>query len=144
MSIERHDRDAIIDLTIAYCWALDSRAWDELDLVFTPDATAELGRSLHGLKAIKRLVSDVLEPLEVSQHFVTNHQVHVEGDQARSRCYFLAQHVRTDGHDADQLVIAGRYEDELTRTDQGWRISRRRLVPLWRHGEPTVLAPIAR
>ena len=110
------DRRAIIDLTIAYCWALDGHDWDRLDDIFTPDATAALGPEVVGLEAIKRRVREALEPLAVSQHMVSTHEVRVDADRATARCYLHAQHVR-DPSGAPQFVVAGRYEDELVRTD---------------------------
>ena len=37
------DLNPVIDLTAAYCWALDSRSYDDLAEVFTPDATVDFG-----------------------------------------------------------------------------------------------------
>ena len=83
------DRTAIVDLTIAYCWALDEHDWPALHRVFLPDARAELGfPEVTGIDAIVGIVSGVLTPLDTSQHMVTNHQVRIDGDTAASRCYF--------------------------------------------------------
>ena len=50
------DRDDIIDLTIAYTWALDTKNIEGLRDVFLPDATADLrGRWCEGA-AIMRMV----------------------------------------------------------------------------------------
>jgi hypothetical protein len=38
-------------------------------------------------------------------------------------------------------VIAGRYEDELVRTADGWRVSFRRLVVVWTDGNLAVVRP---
>ena len=47
------DRDDIIDLTIAYTWALDTKNIEGLREVFLPDATADLrGRWCEGIDAI--------------------------------------------------------------------------------------------
>ena len=35
------DHQAVIDLTIRYCWALDGHRWDDLRSVFLADATAD-------------------------------------------------------------------------------------------------------
>lgn len=134
------DRSAIIDLTIAYCWAIDERRWGDLGEVFLPNATALLGApELHGLDAIVAHIRGTLEPLDASQHLVANHQVAVHGGQATSRCGFQAQHVRRSAVDGRTYLVGGRYDDELVRTPDGWRISRRALVPIWREGNPGVL-----
>ena len=143
MSVE--DRLAIIDLTIAYCWALDAHDWAALENVFLPDATAELASPLlQGVEAIKTRVATALDPLDESQHMVTNHQVTIEGDRATCRCYLQAQHVRRaagDGGAGVNFIVAGRYEDEMVRAPQGWRIKHRRLVRMWEEGNPGVLRP---
>jgi hypothetical protein len=137
------DQQAIIDLTIAYCWALDTREWSMLDRVFTTEATALLGSpELSGLEAIKQRVANALDPLDHSQHMVNTHQVHVDGDTATCRCYFQAQHVRraaaVDGA-RPNFIVAGRYEDRLVRTSDGWRIAHRELVGMWTEGNLAVV-----
>ncbi|MET0458431.1 MAG: nuclear transport factor 2 family protein [Ilumatobacteraceae bacterium] len=133
------DRQAIVDVTITYCWALDTHRWDELDAVFAPDAVADLGGEYRGLDAIKGRVSDVLLALDASQHVVTTHQVRIDGDRATSRCYLRAQHVKADVDGGSTFMFAGTYEDDLVRTTDGWRIVRRRLAPIWSDGNPAVL-----
>ncbi|MGH9272976.1 MAG: nuclear transport factor 2 family protein, partial [Ilumatobacteraceae bacterium] len=64
------DRLAIVDVTHDYCWALDTKSWDDLDDVFLPDATADLGWPLEGREAIKARIRSALEPLDDSQHLV--------------------------------------------------------------------------
>ena len=138
------DRLAIIDLTIAYCWALDTRDWAALDNVFTPDAYAELGLPVsHGIDAIKDRVSSALGMLDDSQHMVTNQQVILDGDTATCRTYLHAQHIRRAAPGGPNFIIAGRYEDSLVRTSAGWRIAQRRLVVMWREGNIAVVRPDA-
>jgi uncharacterized protein (TIGR02246 family) len=61
-------------------------------------------------------------------HMTLNHILwKIEGDAAYGQCYFYALGTLRDG---SQTMMAGRYEDEYARTDQGWRLSRRKLVPL--------------
>ncbi len=135
------DRLAIVDLTIAYSYALDERRFDALDDVFVPAATAELGRWLEGRDAIKARIRDALSPLDASQHLVATHQVEVDGDVARGRCYLQAQHVRTSARGGPLFMVGGRYDDRYARTPDGWRIAHRALVVLWTDGNPAVLTP---
>src|SRR5262245_15376582 len=136
---ELTDRQAIVDLTVAYSYALDGRRFDDLDDVFLPDATADLGRRLEGRAAIKDRIRDALVPLDASQHLVATHQVQVDGDRASGRCYLQAQHVRASADGGSLFMVGGRYEDRYVRTDDGWRIEHRTLVVLWTDGNPAVL-----
>ena len=72
---------------------------------------------------------------------VTNHQVQVDGDTARHRCQMQAQHVRHGADGGPNYIVAGRYEDELVRTADGWRIAHRDLVIVWTDGNIRVVRP---
>jgi len=133
------DRQAIVDLTIAYSYALDDRRFDDLDDVFLPDATAELGWLLEGRDAIKDRIRDALVPLDASQHLLAAHQVQLDGDRATGRCYLQAQHVRVDADGGPLFMVGGRYEDRYVRSLDGWRIEHRSLVILWTDGNAAVL-----
>jgi SnoaL-like domain len=135
----RADRQMLVDLTIAYSYALDDRRFDDLDDVFLPDATAELGWRLDGRDAIKDRIRDALVPLDASHHLVATHQVELSGDRAAGRCYLHAQHVRIGVDGGSLFMIGGRYEDRYVRTADGWRIAHRALVVLWTDGNPAVL-----
>jgi len=133
------DRQAIVDLTIAYSYALDDRRFDDLDDVFVPDATAELGWLLEGRDAIKDRIRNALVPLDASHHLVATHQVRFDGDRATGRCYLQAQHVRVDADGGPLFMVGGRYEDRYVRSPDGWRIEHRSLVVLWTDGNAAVL-----
>ena len=132
------DRAAITDVTIRYCWALDTKDWAVLDSVFTEDANGDLLEDVVGRVAIKKRVETALSRMDETQHLISNHQIVVQGDTATCRCYLQAQHVRKAAHGGPNFIIAGRYEDELKRTPEGWRISFRRLVVMWTDGNPAV------
>lgn len=135
------ERSAIVQLTIDYCWALDSGHWDGLRGLFTPDATADLGAGgQRGIDEIIARVSSALGPLDDSQHLVSNHQIDLDGRQATGRCYLQAQHIRAGADGGDLYTVGGRYEDRYVRTDAGWRIAERRIVPMWTAGNRRVFA----
>jgi hypothetical protein len=136
---ELQDQHDIVALTHAYCWALDGKHWDDLDNVFLPDATANLGGSEHADRvSIKARISGALGKMDDSQHMVSTHQIVVSGDTATSRCYLHAQHVRKAMEGGPNYIVAGRYEDRLHRTPDGWRIARRDLIVMWTDGNPAV------
>jgi hypothetical protein len=158
------DEREIVALTITYTWALDSRDWATLRDVFVPDATASLGRDLVGVEAIIERISGALDPLDMSQHIISNHQIVVDGSgqTATCRCYLQAQHVRHAAADLGKsgvnsssqaprnddrippsslrnFIIGGRYLDDLVRTPNGWRIKHRTLAMDWTDGNPAVV-----
>jgi hypothetical protein len=134
------DRDEIVAQTIAYCWAIDFGELTRLDDIFLPECTAVLGSTTCADRGeILAKITGSLGPLDGSQHIVANHEVQIIGDTAVSRCYLHAQHIRHGLPGGELLVVAGRYEDRWTRTADGWRISHRDLIPMWRAGNPDVL-----
>lgn len=140
--MSEHDERAIVALTVAYCWALDTKDFEALRDVFVPGATARYaGDELDSLDAVVATCARVLAPLDLSQHLVTNHEVRVDGDRAMCRCYFHAQHVRRAAEGGPNFVVAGRYDDELERTSEGWRILRRVLTTMWTEGNLGVVRP---
>lgn len=136
------DERDIVQIALLYCRALDTRDWSLLDAVFQPDATASLGTATvqDGRSAIVDRCRGALELLEVSQHIVSNHEVVLDGDEATHRCYLHAQHVMKPEPLAEphKFVVAGRYEDRLVRTAEGWRITHRDLIPMWTDGDPSI------
>jgi ketosteroid isomerase-like protein len=125
-----------------YASALDLRDWELLATCFTEDAVGDYGtgpQPLQGIEAITALCQGVLESLDHSQHLIGNVEVAVDGDAATASSYLQAQHVRAGAPGGENFIIAGRYVDELARTDEGWRISRRRLERWWDEGNPAVV-----
>lgn len=134
------DEKAIIDLNIAYTWALDTRQFEALRDVFTPEATGMLrGVQCDGIDAIIARIQRPLASLDASQHIVSNHQVRVDGDTATCRCYVFAQHVRGGTPGGDNFIVAGIYDDRLERRAEGWRIVHRTMAQLWQDGNPEVV-----
>lgn len=135
------DVQAIIDVTIAYTWALDTKQFHELDDVFTPDATGMLHHvECVGREAIVARISGALSRLDASQHLIGNHQVRVDGDTATCRCQLQSQHVRRGTEGGDNFIIGGYYLDTFARTPDGWRITHRVMEETWREGNQAVVS----
>ena len=136
------DEKAIIDLTIAYTWALDTKQFDDLRDVFTPDATGMLhGVACNDAEAIIARISGALTRLDGSQHLIGNHQVRIDGDTATCRCQLQSQHVKRGTEGGETYIIGGTYEDRLVRTSNGWRISHRTMEESWHTGNRAVVKP---
>jgi ketosteroid isomerase-like protein len=137
------DERDIVALAARYCRALDTKDWALLTEVFLPDATAVLGAPnvLVGRDAITDRIRAALEYLDDSQHLVGNHEVTVDGDTGTHRCYLQAQHIRQVPDGSPLYIVAGRYEDQVRRTPDGWRIAHRTLTVMWTDGNLAVVRP---
>ena len=135
------DERDITQLCYRYGTALDTRDWPLLRTCFTEDAVTEyegLG-AFEGYPAIEQVCQGALGSLDRSHHLIGNVQVEVDGDAATAQCYLHAQHVKAGTPGGDLHVIAGRYTDQVTRTPDGWRFTRRRLETWWTDGNPAVI-----
>ena len=132
------DKAAIVDVTIRYCSALDSKDWSLLAMCFTTDAAATYQRpdeeaptTFVGYVSIEKRLSDSMDALLRTQHAVSNHVIDISGDEARCRCYVRAQHVRQAANGMEMFMVGGTYNDVLVRTDAGWRIRQREMTYTW-------------
>ena len=133
------DREDIIDLAVRYAWALDTKNVDGLREVFTPDATAMLrGVECSGVDQIIARIGGSILRLDCTQHFISNHQVVVDGDTATHRCQLQSQHVRAAAEGGHNFIVGGYYEDRVVRTPDGWRIAHRLMQQTWTEGNPAV------
>lgn len=123
------DRSEIQALLTTYPQMVDKRDWGRMDEIFAPDATLDY-RSSGGQSGPYRETLDwlakALDPWPLNLHFISNFDIKIEGDSARSSCYFFAPMGR-DEPDGRQTMTtnAGYYHDDLVRTKAGWRIRAR-------------------
>lgn len=123
---EISDRLEIQQLLIDYSTAIDKRQFDDLDLVFTPDAYIDY-RAMGGIDGrypeVKAWLAQVLPNFPAYFHMLGNADIRVDGDAATSRTIcFNPMKLNDDG----QILFCGLwYEDEFIRTTDGWRLTRR-------------------
>jgi SnoaL-like domain len=138
------DRLEIDDLLTRYATAIDGRDWELLDTVFTADAHLDY-RGAGGIEGpypeVRAWLAEVLPMFDVTQHLVLNRVVAVDGDTARARSAFSnPNRINVDG--ASQLfTVGGYYHDQLVRTPDGWRLSRRLEETSWWEGAFPGLPP---
>lgn len=118
------DRDELIDLTIRYATAIDSQRYQLLASVFTADAKLDYGEVGQWNSA-----AEITEFMDVAHagaantlHRMSNQVMEVDGDTATMRTYVDALILGPEGSGVNAI---GFYDDEATRTDDGWRISKR-------------------
>lgn len=133
------DRLEIESVLSAYAWAIDSKNFDGLDDVFTPDAFLDY-TTAGGIKGdypeVKAWLASVLPTFPSYQHLITNVEITFDGDTATSRAAFYNPmgHDRADGTRA-YFYCGGEYRDQWVRTKDGWRIKDRFEQTVWMDGE---------
>jgi 3-phenylpropionate/cinnamic acid dioxygenase small subunit len=123
------DWHAIEQVLQAYAWMVDQRKWELIDSVFAPDGTIDYsstGGKKGPAKPILAWLHRALEPWPINLHHITNVCIEIDGDRAKSRCYFLAPMGRMKPDGTQEVITnAGYYFDEFVRTPAGWRIRER-------------------
>ena len=125
---ELTDRQAITDVLVEYCCALDRMDLPRLAALFTDDCFVEYGpepalRSRGAAELEKSL--ERLWRWRRTSHHLSNVQIKFNGrDEARVNSYVHAWHERPDGTTA---TILGQYQDRLVRINERWRIAERRM-----------------
>jgi 3-phenylpropionate/cinnamic acid dioxygenase small subunit len=122
---DREARQDIGELLVRYASAVDGRDWELFRTCFTPDCRADyqdIG-SWEDVEGLTRFMVDAHAGMGHTQHRISNPVITVEGDRASARTYVDLVGMTPDG--ASGINSIGWYDDELVRTEGGWRIARR-------------------
>lgn len=127
-SAHREDRQDISEVLVRYATGIDRRDWSLLRSCFTDDCEADYGKIgvWHGADEITAWMKQTHEPVGHTMHRITNHAVTVNADAATARSYVDALVLFPDNKSGTRAT--GYYDDELVRTDEGWKIAVRRFT----------------
>ncbi|MDR6972904.1 nuclear transport factor 2 family protein [Leifsonia shinshuensis] len=129
------DRQAIVDVVVRYCVAVDSRDWDLYAECFAATVRTDSGE-LSGTEFVE-MVKGALPAFRSTQHLSTNHLVifdESEPDVAICASDMFAQHFLEDSPGGSYYLLRARYREELLRTPEGWRISAISTTNRWEDG----------
>lgn len=137
-------REDIVETINLYGFAMDTRRWDLFDRIFTEDVVADYGptSSWTDRAAFKADFGGFHALFDATQHVMTNHLVRVESDAAWSLTYGAWRLVRHAAGDPPVWDGTGYYDDQWTRTPEGWRIARRTCRVIHWTGNPRVQTPM--
>ena len=123
---EREDRQDISDLLVRYATGIDRRDWPLFRTVFTDDCELDYGEigAWKGVDAVAQFMEQVHAPAGHTMHRLSNQAITVDGDTAVARTYVDALIMLCDNSNGVNGI--GFYDDEIVRTEDGWRIARRR------------------
>jgi len=124
------DKEAIRDLITKYCLDIDAGRYDEWVDCFTEDGVFDspiLGR-WQGKTALRQFTEKYRAWTGAAQprHCVMNVLISVNGNHATSECYLLMTHAEGG---KTELIISGRYEDQLEKVGGKWHFTERKVRP---------------
>jgi ketosteroid isomerase-like protein len=126
---EISDRLEINELVVRYAYAIDSRDWDALDAIFTPDAHIDFtatGGEAGELPAIKTFLEGALPFFSGTQHLMAGTILTFDGDDAAHGTTMCHNPMVYDSDGHEHVMLIGLwYDDTFVRTADGWRITNR-------------------
>ncbi len=125
---EISDRLEIQQLMTDYAHAIDTRDFEALDRIFTPDAFIDY-TALGGIKGhfpeIKLWLTDTMKWFPNYYHLLANQSIKIEGDRARSRTICFNPIVMQVQDKPHTMFFGLWYLDQWLRTPEGWRMTER-------------------
>ncbi|MHA7833087.1 MAG: nuclear transport factor 2 family protein [Algiphilus sp.] len=141
------DRAEIESVMVQYVNAIDTRDFEALDTVFTPDAWIDY-TAMGGIKGVfpevKAWLAQVLPSFPAYYHLIGNIGITLDGDSARSRsACFNPMTVRLEDGQTQTFFLGLWYHDRWQRTAEGWRITERVEEKCFDHNVPAALSVAA-
>jgi 3-phenylpropionate/cinnamic acid dioxygenase small subunit len=123
---ERDDRQDIAELLLRYATGIDRRDWPLFRTVFTDDCELDYGviGAWQGVDAVTDFMEQVHALAGHTMHRLSNLAITLDGDKAAARTYIDGLIMAADNTSGVNAI--GFYDDEIVRTEDGWRIARRR------------------
>ena len=132
------DRLEIAELLSRYAQIVDARDWDRLSEIFIPAAVIDFtpnGGVRDTYPSIVGYLESSLASFAAYQHFMTNFDIDVRGDEAVCRNYVFTQMVSLVEDGEELLADGGYYDSVLKRTPDGWRLTSFTAGLVWIDGD---------
>lgn len=128
------DRADIIELFGRYADIADTKNFEDLPLLVHADPFTMDFESVTGMPPVQTALDDYRQALRGSfdafiatHHVITGHVVTIDGDHATAHAHVRAEHWVPDdiaGDGPNRWLVVGFYDNEATRTEDGWRFSK--------------------
>jgi ketosteroid isomerase-like protein len=127
-----HDRTGIADVLYRYSSAVDSFDKAGVRSALADDIWAQYGNGdpVEGGDKLADWIAEATATVIWQHHLLNVYHITIDGDQAKTLSYLTSYQVFNENPDA-AIILVARYHDELKRTPDGWKISRRVMEVLW-------------
>lgn len=139
------DVELIKALPQRYAYGIDTRDFELVRSVFHPDCTVSGTLEEGSIGPYLEGIAEGLEQWHATMHFMGNQYVTIDGDKGHVETWAYAWHLEADDSPLDDLHLGLRYQDDVVRVAQDWKIIRRSAVKQWHRGpfpRPSLGAPI--
>ena len=123
------DRQSIMDCAVRFSRGVNRRDRELLKSAFHADALDDHGFFVGNRDDLVSWIDTVYDKITVTQHFVTNQTVDIEGDTAHAETYWIVANVMKGG--VSVVLRGGRYLDRLERRKGAWGIVERVCLIEW-------------
>ena len=126
------DKLEIHELLARYARGIDTRDWPLYRSVFTEDATIDYtsaGAMAGSADEVAAALEQSFAHLPMSQHYITNIEVDLDGDRAHVVAMFFNP-MQLPGFE-EQSACGGFYHHDMVRTPDGWKSERLVEENLW-------------
>jgi hypothetical protein len=138
------DREEIIDCLRRYTRGMDRADLQLLESAYHEDALICFGEDIKTRQQLVDYARSQKDQREACEHYTTNHEIEIDGDNAHVETYYFAIMKLTEGsrpaipdYDAaessgnEMSIFGGRYIDRFERRNGEWKIALRWSVPEW-------------
>lgn len=121
------DKAQIAEVLLRYATGIDSKDWALFRTCWTDEVDIDYGDlgTFTDADAFTTLMEQIHGGMGQTYHRISNIVIDVRSDRATARSYVHAVLMAVPGDTGSWIDALGHYDDELTRTGDGWRIVKR-------------------
>lgn len=125
------DREEIREIPHRFARGLDRCDRALIESCFHPDGTDDHGFFQGSAEEFCDWVMAQLENYDSTQHIISTQNVEINESAAVCESYFVSFHLMPNEAGPKEIIVAGRYLDEMEKRDGHWKISHRRCIFDW-------------
>ena len=131
------DRIDISEVLYRYSSSVDKLDKAGVRSVLADDLWAQYGNGepVVGGQAVADWISSATSSIIWQHHQLNVYHLEITGDHAKALSYLTSHQVFQENPNT-AIILVARYHDELARTAEGWKISRRVMEVLWGESRP--------
>jgi len=128
------DRELIKHLYRRYAYGVDSIDFELVRSVFHPDCVVVGTLEEGSLDGYLEGLEEALHQWDATMHFMGNHYIEIDGDRGHVETWVVGYHMEAPGSPLQNLVLGLRYQDDVVRVGDDWKIIRRETAKQWHTG----------